>query len=326
MRRTSLFFALLLLLPRVEPCFAKFDIDVGGRANLEFDTHDRFRETEFNKELVLDVETERRSGVKAVADIRMTVESRNVRLRELYLDYKNDAGNKFILGQAKKEFGLGWEFGMERRLALTRGLIYRKLGDLSYVGRDSTGAYRVGGKEPGDFTHTFSLHSSEGLNAAALYQLKRWLDEKSFWTTYTLLQTNQLSDSWSTSWAQAVSFAAIRGAFRIEAELFFGKDYIETDYQSRRGDPRTVYFSALSFGGAWQKHELQPYFRGAMILHDLSDLGSHSFELTLGSRYYFHPRFYLGGEVVFVRSNEQGGSATGFDSTSQALFVLRYFF
>jgi hypothetical protein len=327
----ALFWALMLCLadsaraqPTSEPTPApskELPFKVDGRVSLHLESRDHFAYSDFSKEAQLDLETRRKGGFRAEMDLRVATHSSGLALREVFIDYKSESGNRFLLGQSKKRFGLEGEMELEERLTLGDSMVYRKLGSLSYVGRDSTIEYRRGDLDEQNLSHDLSLHSSEGLNGAALYRLRLKLDSTSQISSYSLLQMDAVT-GWRISGAQGVSYAIRTDRVRIETELFFGEDYIETDFNEQLSLAQDVYFGALTAGFSYRAGDLEPFLRASALFNDLSDPGNpenRGFEGVMGSRFHVLDNFQLGTELNLVRSST-------LLSRSQVVFAARYFF
>lgn len=305
---------------------AKPDFKVDGRVNLMLRSQDQYRDTKLAKEAVVQIESKRRAGVKAAVDVRGSDDSRGFELREVFLDYKNDEDHRLVVGRAKKRFGLQWDHNLEEVLALTRGLVYRKLTTLGFTGRDATLSYQIGDQDEPGLSHQLSLHSSEGLNASLLYRYTRRYDGDALFASYTLLQIETInSDRWAGG-AQSFAYTDTFGDLRAEAELYVGVDAFESQYRSSvaRASVPKVWFSGATLGASYGQWDLQPFLQLSALAEDLSELSRSSVELAFGARYYFQPRFYAGFEARLVESRRL--SITALDTASQALIALRYFF
>jgi hypothetical protein len=303
------------------------DFEFSGRFNLEWEAQNSFRDRDLEKEAVLGLETRRRDGWKGYVEARLS-SGDLFTLRELFLDYRPKANEgsrerRLIIGQDKKRFGLEWDLSQEDRIALSRGAIYRKLAAFSFVGRDSQIAYRFS-----DLLSA-SIHTSDGLNAAALVrsELLGDGDEESL-VSSSLLQSDRIDRRWHWTWAQALSYSRWKEGLRYQAEGFVGLDSLASDLAERQGDERAIHFAALTAAVALQGREersgLAPFVRGSLILNNLGDLGEHTFEAALGARYYFIDRLHLGGEIIVVRGSSGGVSQLG--SATQGTVTLRYYF
>ena len=91
---------------------------------------------------------------------------------------------------------------------------------------------------------------------------------------------------WKVSGAQGLSFSRRNERMRLEAELFFGEDYIETDYNLQRGLARDVFFGAATAGLSYRFGSVEPFVRASALKENFTSSGSGSVEGVLGSRYY----------------------------------------
>jgi hypothetical protein len=298
---------------------------LSGRLALGWEAEGVFRDRDLEKEAVLGLETERKSGWKGAVEARLS-SADLFELRELFVEYrpKEDDGsreNRLLVGQEKKRFGLEWDQSQEDRIGLERGMLYEQFARLAFVGRDSQIAFRQGD------SWAASLHTSDGLNVAALLRLSS-LGPEGGWASYSLLQFDRIDHGWPFTLAQALAYSSWTEGLRWQAEGFFGKDTLSTDLEHRRGNDRDVWFAAATGAIALQKKEersgVAPYARFSLLFTDLGSLGDRVLQGTLGARYSFIDRLHLGAEVSAVRANSRGASS--FASESEALLVLRYYF
>ncbi len=286
---------------------------------------DRFEDVDLDKEAIIQAETDRKNGVKGVVDVRITSETDGLDLRDLFLNYKSDSDYRLTVGQAKKRFGLEWDYNLEDILTLTRTILFRRVSDLNYTGRDTLVAYQSADDKELGLNHNISLHTSEGLNAAFLYRLMHRLDEESFLASYTMVQRERISSGWTPlAGAQSFAYSGIHGHYRLEAELQAGKDQFETKYNQLVGRDRNIYFSGLSAGLRYELTDLKPFIRATIVLHDLGRLNQRATELKLGAKYHFHKRFFIGTEGALRNSRYNNQSRLASDS--YLLFTLRYFY
>lgn len=297
-------------------------LSVEGRLTLELQLEDRFEEVLFGKEGQFEVSTSRRGGVKAVTEIGLSSDSGGFDLREIYIDFKTENGNRLIVGQAEKTMGLGYDLNLEDRLGLSRGAAYRKLGSFGYVGRDTTISYRVGDLDDRDMSHDVSVHSSEGLNAALLYGFHWKVGEKRKLSAYSLAQFDIIDKHMTPGGAQVLSFIERRKEWRYEGELMLGHDPIETELNARVGGQKSFFFSAATAGGAYRLGDLEPFGRAGAIFHDLSDAGRRTHELAVGTRLHLRDRFMIGTELALHRA----AGAEDLASASHWTLAMRYFF
>lgn len=324
-----------LLLLYTAPCHGSSDLvsglELDGAVRLDVVTEERFEKATFGKEAQFGLTVRPDESLRAVTDVKLSSESRALELRELFLEYGSGSENRLAAGQAKKEFGRDWDLGTEERLTLERGAIYRKLGTLSYVGRDSMVGCRIGAPGQAALSHAVSLHTSEGMNAAGIYQLTWRVGTRGRLDSYSLLQAQSLNRRWMWAEAQAVAYSAETSVVRWETEWFAGRDFIETDYSSKVGIHGDVFFSALSFAAAWKSQRIEPFARMGVILHDLTRLGSRTGEGILGARFFLGKRAFLGAQITLLRTSIEGFKTSGkevesLDSGTSGLLTLRYFF
>jgi hypothetical protein len=309
----------------------KSDLKFDGRVNLEVRSRAGYRGVDLPKEAVLEAETRRHSGAKAGVDIRVSEKTQGVDLREVFIDYESgDDSWKLIAGRGKKRFGLEWDYNLEDVIPLTRGIVYRKLAALGYVGRDTMIAFQAGGvgnpknEDEIGANHHVAIHTSEQANGALLYRYMLRRSERSLLAAYTLLHVEGISGSKVPAGAQSVAYSGKWGDFRFEGQGVLGADAFATEYERLAGSGRTVFFSGAYAYLEWQPWKLRPFVTSAAVLDDLARLGQSQIELAGGARYYFARRFYLGIEGRWVRS--KNGVITAYDRESLWLFALRYFF
>lgn len=290
-----------------------------GRLNLELGVADDFDKANLDKEAVFEVETRRKEGLRAVSDARISTESRGFELRELYLDYKSEGGTRWVGGQAKKRFGLSWDYSLEEVLTLTRGAVYDKLSTLAFTGRDSTVGFEKG-------AHALSAHTSEGINGALLYRYTRELGEGGDrFHSYTLLHLDRIDQRLAKlAGAQSFAYASYRGEMRYEAELFAGVDAFESEFNDLLGTSRRVYFAAASVAALWSPGKFAPFGKIGILFPDLQDAPGQTIELTAGARYHFLSNSYAGLELKLLRTRFE--ETVDLESGSHLLLALRYFF
>ncbi|MCM2277319.1 MAG: hypothetical protein NDJ89_04530 [Oligoflexia bacterium] len=317
---------LLLLLPMLWPSLlcAKSDFKLSGRVAFQLESRERFERADLDQEAVLELETRRHDGLKAGVDARLTSDSGSLELREIYLESESDSGDSLLIGRNRKRFGLDWEYPLEERIGLERGIVNELLSRLSYAGRDTTIRFRPGTDDDSAFAHDLSFHTANGLNAAILYGAKWRLASGAVLASTTLGQLNRVEKRSLLSAAQSFAFSSRATPLRFDAEILIGEDHLETAYLELAGRPRTVRFSALQAMTALRRGRFEPFARTAGVLHDLSRPANLSLELAGGARFYFQERFTLGAQLQarHLRYAADAPVAT----EAEALTSLRYFF
>jgi len=312
----------------INPCFAsaglgKFEIE--GRAELEVDA--RYRRSEFQKQLELDLKTGGEGPIRAAAELELTHEAGDARLKELHLSL--DTGYGWLsVGQRKKRFGLDSDLGARKRLTLTRGMFFQKLGNYSYVGTDSAIEFQFAKNDDSRWKHCVSLHSSEGMTVSGLYEGNFRVSEAVDLTGYSLYQGSSLAHQWNYSRGQFLSLQANSGGKRLQVELFIASDPWETAHLRAIDKDGTIWMSGGSIGGAWKWGMLSPYVKLALLKHDLKNPQDQTWELTPGLRYWPAEHVELGSEFRYLTSGSNLRIKRGlpFDSGSTLTLAARYYF
>lgn len=305
------------------PASAKVDFKFGGRVNMEYRIKPGYRESDFPKDFVAQIETKRKEGFQVGVDVRATDESARLALREVYIDYKSEPW-RLIAGRNKKRFGLDWDYSLEDILPLSRPLMHRKFASLGYTGRDTMIELRAGDNDEPGANHSVSLHTSEGINGSALYRY--WLNrgERQSWISYTLFQMENISGQRIPAGAQALAFRDHLGDLRFETQLSVGVDAFATEYERSSGSGRTVFFTGAQAGAEWRGWKFRPYLMLSALFDDVTRTTRNDLELSAGARYYFLERLSLGLQGRWIRA--QAEAITAYERESLVMTALRYFF
>lgn len=304
---------------------ADFSIKTDGR--LELEVAARHRQSEFLKQLVIDLKAEGDAPFRAVADIEISHEAGDARLRELYLDW--DLGGGWVsVGQKKKKFGLDSDYGTKSRLTLSRGLLYRKAGSYSYVGRDSAIELRSASDSETRWSHSVSLHSSEGMTLAGIYYAKFKFNDTWMARSYALYQASSLAHVWRYS--KGVAFA-IEGEWesgRFEAEALAAGDPFETAQLMSTGANGDIYFFGASIAYSRKTGQWSPFMKVVILQHDLGNARDRTFEFTPGFKVVVHRSVEVGSEINWLMSPSNHAQSTSlpFDSGTTLTIAARYYF
>lgn len=300
-------------------------LEMDGR--LELEVAARHRQSDFLKQLALDLKVEGDAPFSGVADIEITQEAGDARLRELYLDW--DLGGGWVsVGHKKKKFGLDSDYGTKSRLTLNQGMLYRKAGSYSYVGRDSAIELRSASDSETKWSHSVSLHSSEGMTLAGIYYAKLKFNDT--WTVrnYALYQASSLAHVWHYS--KGIAFA-IEGEWksgRFEAEALAAGDPIETAQLVSTGVNRDIYYFGASIAYSRKTGDWNPFIKVAFLQHDAGNARDRTFEFTPGFKMAVHRSVEIGSELNWLMSPSRHARSTSlpFDSGTTLTIAARYYF
>jgi hypothetical protein len=325
--------SLLFLSTPISSSAHELPLKLNGRFNLEMEQTDSFREVHFKQHVRLDINTKRVEGWRGIAKIEAASRSSLAEMKELALQHRAKNDNRFIFGQTRQPFGLESEFNRQERLALSRTAIYRKLGAYSFVGRNTTFGYEVRNPFQSKTIHGFSIHSADAFNFSGVYQFQYHWENDTAIRFYNLIQATRRNISWSdsvTSTAHAIGFHHAPNHLRIDAEIIIGKDPLETEFHTVRGEPKNVIFSTAMFGGSYRLLKFQPFLIGSFIFHEISSIQDQTQEILFGTRYHVHSDLHFGLEMRLARSS--GNFIDGThpyqkpDSNTGITIAARYFF
>lgn len=265
-----------------------------------------FKNGRSKTEAELKLETDRKDGVKAVLEFEVSNNNPDVELEEIYIDKKMETGSKVILGVTKKILGLEYERSENKRLPVSRTLIYRKLETFAFVGKETTLRYESDQDSRTYFTVSAGYAASLDYNIMSLVKADLGKDLSVLWTG--LVQSDKITNSRQMVWATTFSLLLDSDSMLAEAELIGGQDPFESDFEKTFGDGRKVVFAGakilygLKLG---DQRNYQPFVAYSNVRHDLDFVRYHSEEYLLGLEYKATKLLSFSSNLNLVSTNSR---------------------
>lgn len=271
-------------------------IGVGGEGDGSGPAEARF-------EARLQYETKRYEGFEAIFEVSADATSRDVEIKDAYVDKRFESEWRLRFGRGKKIVGWEYEDSTRERLSLERSAVYRFMAGAGLVGRDYFLSARYD-------AYRASLHYNEAGDAGLILSARAELSSSVLWGGWVLVQRDQYRQSSALSWTAATGPRVVYGRHRGVIEAFVGTDPLQSELEAAFGDGRTVYFLSGKVEYAVAIASFAPYVQGVALLADLEHAGRETLQGLFGLRYDPIPSLVLAGEVELF-GDESVSLATG---------------
>jgi len=339
--RTSMFALGLLILPVSKASAADFKFDgsvsIGGRVKGD-------KSGEAQHEAKLDLSTKRKDGTRAVIELEGESDDDRVKLREAFIDHRfagdgekdaDTAQSTLVFGQTKKILGLEYENGDKARPLLRRSIVYRRMEEFGYVGRElivryetestpTTAGYSLGG----GYARSLDAHLLASLRSAGVDG-----EASSPWRTgaWILLQRDRIDGGNQFAYALMTSLWRRTESRTTEVEAVYGLDPFESEFHRLFGDKKPRNFAGLKLLHAWRTGSdldkgLEPITSASVLVHDVDDADFNSLSLLLGMNWRFSKELVLGFNVEGIATNSRLDKAKRAYEESNVGLELSYYF
>jgi hypothetical protein len=265
-----------------------------------------FKNGKSTTEAELSLETDRKEGVKAVLEFEVSNVDTELELEEIYIDKKQESGSNIILGVTKKILGLEYEQSDNKRLPISRTLIYRKLDTFAYVGKETTLRYESDQESGTYYTLSAGYAASLDYNIMGLVQTEISSNLSFLWTG--LVQSDKITNGRQMVWATTFSLLLDSEASTLESELIGGQDPFESDFEKTFGDGRKVIFAGAKFLYGLKlgdNDQYRPFFSYSNVRHDLKYVRYYSDEYLFGLEFNATKMLSFAGNLNLVSSNSR---------------------
>ncbi len=313
---------------------SKESIKLDGRLDVGF----KIKGTENGSsevEAKLKLKTKRRKGTRAVMRLEASYEEREAYIQEGFIDHKFKNGNRLEFGLNRKRFGLEYEFSSDEHPLFKESILYRKLEDFGFVGRELLIRLIGAANEEGDdapFAVSAGYSESLDTHVNGHYQWNL-SDTGTKLGTWLLVQNDRIDSATQVSWVHGWALWQRNSARHWEVELMGGMDPFETEFEKTFGDGSKVYF--YGFKGMWsyrigdgdlQEETWEPIFLLSHVVHDSREPDYNSLQVGLGMNYHFHKDFLVGLQLDGVGTNSRLDKDKRTYDDSRSMFLARLFF
>ncbi len=288
--------------------FEKSKLKFEGRVSIGAKAEE-FKNGESYYDAKLEFETKRRAGTRAVASFVGKSKNTNVVVEDTYLDHKFSDNDQVLFGQTKKRLGTEYMEADAERLTIQRSPIYRKLEEFAYVGREITARYEhpASGDNLG---YAFTLGYAESLDLNTTVQVTKPLGDHWYAGTWLLLQSDRIDAGRQIVYNQFLSLWTQQEAHRWQAELVYGKDPYESEFNKTFGDNRAVHYAGLKtqYGyriSTGKDDSFEPLIQLSAIAHDLKSPAYNTFQALVGCNWYLDPALRIALNIEGLGTNSK---------------------
>lgn len=252
----------------------------------------------------LRLKTDRKDGARAVAAIEARSDAEDPQLIDAYIDLKV-ADSRFYLGQAKKRFGLEYDWGRNKRPAARRSLIYQQLEEFAYVGREMSLRYE---SRAASWPIELAIGYNETHDGHLLAHVSEKVSDLSVIGGFLLLQVDQIYEGQQKVWAVDFYYHKREGKNLFAVEWIGGVDPHASEFQKLYGNGKKVHFAGLKLEQAFALLDarLQPFYQASYLLSDLDEVDDNTFSFVVGANFYLTKkvRLAVNGRIEGSRTKE----------------------
>ena len=278
-------------------------------------------------EYQLKIKSKRQSNLRTVAKIRGESDDSNIQLRDAYLDYKDET-KQITFGLSKKIMGMEYWLPKKDRPLYHRTLIYNRLSDFGYIGRQMQLTYETKANETR--TDTISAGYSEAQDAHILLAIRNTPDNQTQWYSWLLLQSDRIDDARQNVWANVNAIILpLANQQQFTWETALGVDPFKSEYEFSFGTKKRVHFYATKlqwtnlFNYSSDKL-IQPLAQFSAFAHDHRENKDYSLEFSLALNMLIED-LRLGVSINGIGKNNPETNKKNYDSSSLNLVAFYRF-
>lgn len=299
-------------------------IEVGGEATLT----DR---GETYQELKLKLKSPKRQQYRAYVRLEGESDENSVRMQEVFVRryFQED---RLDFGLAKKRLGREYHLDEDLRPTIRRTLVYRRLEEFAYVGRELSLRLFREEAENGDKDFSLSLGYSESNDAHVIGHV-RYPIGTSAWQlgTSLLMQLDRTDDAKQFAWLHVLSIDWQGEGQSFDTEAFLGLDPYNSHFESLYGSGRKVHFAAMKslWAKKWNFAEGlagELVMSASALLYDLKEPGFVSYSALTGWNQSFSNDFQLMLQVEAIANNSRLEHGRFTFNDSNLMLAAKYFF
>jgi hypothetical protein len=229
-------------------------------------------------------------------------------VNEALLDKKWDGGMRLKVGYDLKRFGLEYEESRLERPTIERSYIYRRLELFNYTGRETVLVVEKEGQNAEFHDWSVSASFSESQNFSLVGNWQHDFDNGVRYGLWVQGGTHKIQDDAITVAAIANSIWKRDSQKLFQAELIYGIDPSQTEYESVFDDDERVYFTGLNtLYGHYLFNDGEESLMGqaglTAVLHDQRKAEYNSLGAFMGIRYDLDTlRIALNAELIGTNS------------------------
>ena len=291
---------------------------------------ENFKNGESFHEARLDLKSKRVRGLRAEVELDFRTKSDDVQVNEALLDKKWDDGLRLRVGYDLKRFGLEYAESRLERPTIERGFIYRRLELFNYSGRETVFAIEQEGDNAKFHDWGLTASFSEAQNFSLTGNWQTDLPGGARYGVWTQAGTHKIQDDTIVAAALINSIWKRDSEKLYQAELVYGIDPNQTEYESVFDNDERVYFAGLNaLYGHYFFNDGEESLMGqggcTAFAHDQRKTDYNSLGLFLGLRYDLDAlRIALNAELIATNSPIDLKKRTYDESTMrlEALFAF----
>ncbi len=206
---------------------------------------ENFKDGETFHEARLEIKTKRRRGIRADVELDFRTKNDDVQVNEALLDKKWDNGMRMKIGYDLKRFGLEYEESRLERPTIERSYIYRRLELFNYTGRETVLVVEKEGSNAEFHDWSVTASFSEAQNFSLVGNWQHDFDNGVRYGLWVQGGTHKIQDDVIAVGSIANSIWKRDSQKIYQAELIYGMDPNQTEYESVFDDDDRVYFAGL---------------------------------------------------------------------------------
>lgn len=255
--------------------------------------------------------------VEAQVDLRGRSGRREVELREISGEFKYWGKTRLKVGNLKKRFGMEELLSREKLYTIERSLINRHISPMGYVGRE-VGVqlykkWKDGDNDNYSYYAGISYNESRAVGANGRISIHDalGLSHLGFDAVYAKFKGELIFGDPLDAFAFSMDLSKKIGHYVSEAEIFVGKDPMETRIGRLVGDRRSVYFGAMRSLHVYRLElddktlkAIEPVILLSFLAPDTRDFGVNQFQMLIGFNIYFDEdvRLLFNGDLILSNS------------------------
>ncbi|MBI3004778.1 MAG: hypothetical protein HYY49_05115 [Ignavibacteriales bacterium] len=255
--------------------------------------------------------------IEAQADLRGQSGSREVELREVSGEFRYWNKTRLKVGNLKKRFGMEELVAREQLYTVQRSLINRHISPMGYVGRDvGVQLYKKwmdGDNDNYSYYAGISYNESRAFGANGRISVHDVLgfSHLGLDAVYAKLKGELIFGDPLDAFAVSADMSKKIGQYVSEAEIFIGKDPLQTKISGFVGDRRSVYFGAVRTLHVYRVDldektvkAIEPVILLSFLAPDTRDVDVNQLQMLIGFNIYFDEdvRLLVNGDLILSNS------------------------
>ncbi len=299
-------------------------IEVGGEATLT----DR---GETYQELKLKLKSAKKQQYRAYVRLEGESDENAIRMQEVFVRryFQQD---RLDFGLSKKRLGREYHIDEDLRPTIRRTLVYRRLEEFAYVGRELSLRLFREEAEKGDQDFSLSLGYSESNDAHIIGHVRVPLGSSAWHLgSSLLLQLDRTDDAKQFAWLHVLSLDWQGEGQSFDTETFLGLDPYNSHFESLYGSGRKVHFGAMKslWAKKWNFAEGlagELVMSASALMYDLQEPGYLSYSLLSGWNQFFSKDFQLMLQCEAIANNSRLEHGRFTFNDSNVVLAAKYFF